>query len=196
MDKKIVIALGAIVTIILSGCVAPTSQTFTYGTNKSLTYPFKSGFPVPAENEWVTIKNAEGVQLCLDSDIRAHLRWEFLVTIHNREITQIDIYDVTDTPKELILNNVNFAKDGTPWEGWTASHLITHNSDSWLYQDGDTIKVFKFIVHQGKTKKELIQPVRITQRKKREFNEVTHLRNLAYEQAKKNPNSNILIFDK
>jgi len=160
---------GAMISALLAclaGCASVELREVRLGDGRRIRHPYRNGIPEPAANAWAKVEVA-GVVLLRgqDPDPRPHYVEAFALTLRRKGIAEVRVFDVSGTPVELELDKAHSKFKADRWVGATPRRSVTREHMPWLFEQGDTERVFKFVLRDTDGKSlELLQPSVVTDR--------------------------------
>ncbi len=176
------------------GCGA-VMQNVTLGDGRTINHPYRDGLPMPATNAIARVEYAGCTIKPGKTDSRAHLLWVFKVSELGPALRSVRIRDVTETPRAVEIDTNKHDATTHSWIGMTKPLPVSEQSEPWLYQQGDTTKVFEFTIETTDgVSLQLYQPVRFPNNKKTDYVYFIAMLNEASKTKARNPDAKILMF--
>ena len=124
-------------------CIATTAfaetKVYTILGDQKVKAKVQDGMPLPAEKSGITI---EGAGFALGE---GKLVWAFDFT-SKKSLTKVLVEDVSGKNAITLVDDAAPKLDGDHWKGDAAPVSLSKSGCPWLFESGDTTKVFRFTV--------------------------------------------------
>ena len=144
--KKVLLVLPALALVLLAACATSSleTRTFKIAGGESVSLPFEYGVARSTENADIKI---EVTGFVLDS-LKRELTYAFGFTEKQAEaLRSVKVEDVTGPEAEVVvLDSAPHLSAKGYWKGNSTSHKKEDPAVAWVYDSGDTVKVFRFTV--------------------------------------------------
>ena len=124
-------------------------KQFTISGGQKITAEMKGKMPVPATRAAITI---EGAGIAISG---GKLSYAFAVTTI-RKVTRIQVEDVTGEKPEVILTDDAPQFKQRTWYGSGAELEVSKTAFPWLYERGDSMRIFRFTIKAGSDGEEVV----------------------------------------
>lgn len=141
MELTMIRRIGLVLALIFSGAAAHgRTKEYTILGGQTIKAEVRDGMPLPAQKAGVVI---EGAGFALGE---GKLIWSFDFTSQTTP-TRVVIEDVSGQNAQLLVNDATPKLDGDHhWSGEAAPLVLSRKDCPWLFESGDTTKVFRFSV--------------------------------------------------
>jgi hypothetical protein len=141
--KPIIVSL---VSLALVACVSPAPQTrsYTVSGGKTVSLPFANGGALSSQTTNVKIE----VTGFMVDGVKSELIYTFGFTERNRKTPmRVIVEDVTNSAAVALVTDLfpSISSDGY-WKGQSSARKAGDASLEWLYEPGNTEKVFRFTI--------------------------------------------------
>lgn len=143
------IGLSTLAAVFFAGVFPCSGESITkaLADGQILSWNLTDGMPDAAENKYFKIAAAS---FSLEKEEGAErytmLSWELGFTVKAGVVKAVKIYEIDGDREVLMLEDDSANPADGFWEGKTTPAVISPESTSWLYAEGTTEKIFKFVI--------------------------------------------------